>query len=189
MARNICTGIVLAGGKSSRMGTEKGLVSFKGKAMIEHAISMLETITMNIIISSNSCKYNYLSKVIVEDKVLGVGPGAGIAAALNKSSSEINIVVPCDMPHLSQYFIEYMLSKWGSKKILVPVFNGRSEPLCAIINKDVAVKMEAILDEGIYKLTTIYDIIGVDYLEITGDEPGFSDVLFNNYNSPSDLDS
>ena len=64
MARNICTGIVLAGGKSSRMGTEKGLVSFKGKAMIEHAISMLETITMNIIISSNSCKYIYLSKVI-----------------------------------------------------------------------------------------------------------------------------
>ncbi|MCH7535256.1 MAG: molybdenum cofactor guanylyltransferase [Bacteroidetes bacterium] len=184
-----CTGIILAGGKSLRMGEEKGLVNFEGKPMIEHAISFLEPLVSNIIISSNSDKYNYLSKLIVKDHILNCGPGAGIVAALNKSTTDVNIIVPCDMPHLNREFMEYILSKRGDFEAIVPVLKSEPEPLCVVMKKKCAISIKAELEKGVYKLSDIYRSLDVNYLEISGDEPGYKSNLFNNYNSSADMDS
>ena len=185
--KNHVTGIVLAGGKSSRMGEEKGLVMYQGKPMIEHVITVLDSVCDFIIISSNSDYYNHLSNVIVNDSILDSGPGSGIAAALQKSTTEVNVIVPCDMPNLNANFINYLVPYLDEFDGVVPVFENKIEPLCAVLNKGCFSAVNDCLERGILKLSEIYKTININYVEIYGDEPGFNRDLFKNYNSPKDF--
>ncbi len=83
------TGIILAGGKSSRMGTEKGLVEINHKKMIEYSIDQLKKVTENIIIISNTNKYNYLKYPVYEDLIKDIGPIGGIYTGLCKNSDSM----------------------------------------------------------------------------------------------------
>ena len=93
MEKERITGIILAAGKSSRMGTEKGLLSFKSINFIENIINTIKPFCDEIIISSNSNHYDYLSFKIVDDNYNDKGPIAGLEACLSKSKTDKNLFV------------------------------------------------------------------------------------------------
>jgi len=103
------TGIILAGGKSSRMGAEKGLQELCAKPLIHYAIEVLSGLCNTIIISSSSEAYKSLGHKVVADVIPGIGPMGGIYSALQQSKTEENLVLSCDLPFVSQELMSYIL--------------------------------------------------------------------------------
>ncbi len=95
------TGIILAGGQSSRMGKEKGLMRWKGKTLIEHAIAILSPLCENIIISANNDHFDSFGYPVVGDLFPGCGPMGGIFSVLTKSETLNNLVIPSDTPFVT----------------------------------------------------------------------------------------
>ncbi len=101
MNNNNITGIILAGGRSSRMKSEKGLVKFRKKLLIEYPVNIFKEICSDIIISSNHNKFNFLDCKVYHDEIIDCGPIGGIYTCLKKSITDYNLIAACDMPFLN----------------------------------------------------------------------------------------
>ena len=108
MKKNI-TGIILAGGQSSRMGTDKGLLLWKNKTFIAHIAEQLEPFVDEIILVSNHNIHDALQIKRVEDTVQGFGPVAGIHAGLGASETDLNFVISCDTPKIDASVLKELL--------------------------------------------------------------------------------
>lgn len=97
------TGIILAGGKSSRMGKDKGLCDFKGKALVSYAIETLRPLCGNLMISANYFpeKYAEFDLPVIADEVKNIGPMGGILSCLKQSHTQHNLVLSCDTPFVT----------------------------------------------------------------------------------------
>ena len=87
------TGIVLAGGKSSRMGTDKGLLKFNGKSFVQYSLDALKPLVSEIIIVSDDLNYDTFGLKRINDITKNAGPVAGICAGLEASSTEYNLIL------------------------------------------------------------------------------------------------
>ena len=105
------TGIILAGGKSSRMGEDKGLVLLNGKPMIQYVIEALKEVVSDIIIISNNASYNKFRVPVYSDIIKDKGPVGGIYTGLYHSTTELNFCISCDVPMISSDFIFWLLNK------------------------------------------------------------------------------
>ena len=85
----------MAGGKSSRMGTDKGLMTFQGKRLVEYAIELLQPFCSEIIISTNQAGYEGFGFKTVSDVYRDCGPVGGLHAALSESNYDYNLIVSC----------------------------------------------------------------------------------------------
>jgi len=187
MLRSDITGILLAGGKSSRMGKEKGLVEFKGKPLIQYGIDLLSSFTDRIIISSGNPDYIPFGYEIIPDEVSGQGPAAGLAAALQCSNTPWNVVLACDLPFLEREFIEELLNSSPNYQAVVPMHNGKMEPLAALYHKDLGKIFGEAVAIGNLTLHHILRSCHVNYFEadpITEKYPN----LFANFNSMEQME-
>ena len=192
--RNDITGIILCGGKSSRMQTNKALLKLGDKTVIEIVAAKLKCIFNEVFISANDSKeYDFLKLPVVNDIFIGKGPLAGIHSALKYSSTKKNFIIPCDMPLISVELIKYLINLNSVKAILLPKSNGRIQQLCGIYSKSVINEIE-----NIFKLSEKYknikgsvyelldrasnEIIDVDDLNF------FNKNIFLNMNSPEDYE-
>lgn len=132
------TGIILVGGKSSRMGTNKALLTIDGKKVIERIAEEMQTITDSLIIVTNTFHdYEFLNLPMVEDKYKGLGPLAGIHAGLEASKTDRNLVAACDMPFISTDIGAYLLEKLNGYHACVPEIHGQLHPLFAAYRREV----------------------------------------------------
>lgn len=132
------TGIINAGGKSSRMGTNKALLTINGKTVIEQIADELKKVVSSIIIVTNSFEqYEFLGLPMVEDKWKGMGPLAGIHAGLSASETDKNLVVACDMPFVSSDLGKVLIDFLDEYQAAVPNISGQLHPLFAAYRKDV----------------------------------------------------
>jgi molybdopterin-guanine dinucleotide biosynthesis protein A len=189
MSYNKVTGIVLAGGKSSRMGKDKGLCTFYGKPMVLHAVELLRQVCDNIIISSNNPDYSQFGLPVVEDEIKNIGPLGGIYSGLKQTKSQDNFFLSCDMPMVTTDLVKYIVSEKEGFEIVIPMFNGLPEPLCAYYNKQITDEMLEIIKSGEYKIQEIAKNFKVKFLPIDLHLPFYSDGLFTNINSQKDLDT
>ena len=88
------SGIILSGGKSTRMGMDKGLIELKGKPMIQHVIDHIDPICNEILISANDKVYENFSYPVYNDEIHEIGPAGGIISCLKHSSYNKNIIIP-----------------------------------------------------------------------------------------------
>lgn len=135
------TGIILAGGKSSRMGQNKALLPIRGKTVIEHITSELAQVTDRLLIVTNSfADYQFLKIPMVEDHWKEKGPLAGIQAGLQASDTDENLVVACDMPFISTTLATYLFDQLADDDVeaVVPNLDGQLHPLFAVYRKRVA---------------------------------------------------
>ncbi|PKP35407.1 MAG: molybdenum cofactor guanylyltransferase, partial [Bacteroidetes bacterium HGW-Bacteroidetes-17] len=130
------TGIILAGGKSRRMGKEKGLIELNGKQLIQYAIEVLKPICETILISTNSNFYDFLSYQKIADEFPDSGPMGGIYSCLKASKTNQNLVLSCDMPFINSQLLKELIENSHEYDIVVP-WNGeqRFEPMCAFYHK------------------------------------------------------
>ena len=127
------TGIILAGGKSSRMGQDKGFLKLKGKTFMSYIIRALKPVVSDIIIVSNNSDYDAFKLKRVEDVMEDSGPLAGLYSGLLNSETENNIVLSCDVPLINTAVLNKLIEGFGDETEAIQIESmGKTMPLVAI---------------------------------------------------------
>ncbi len=183
------TGIILAGGRSRRMGMEKGLVGFKGQPLINYSIEVFKELCSEIIISSNSNCYDYLGYEVVPDWQPDTGPMGGIYSCLASSANDINLVLSCDMPFVTRRIFDLLVKMGSGSKICVPWHeNEMYEPLCGVYHKDILDNMKTFITRKNYKLPDLFKSASFIPVRISEIDPPLHKHYFLSINSPADLE-
>ncbi len=150
------TGIILAGGKSSRMGTDKGMLKFEGKSFISYSIEALTPLVDDIIIVSNNSKYDVFNLKRIEDTIKDAGPLAGLYTGLINSSTENNLVLSCDIPLINSTVLNKIINEIDDHFDSIQVkSNGKSMPLIAAYKKRCTSKCLKLLNQGERRLRVV----------------------------------
>lgn len=184
------TGIVLAGGRSTRLQRNKALVEMGGATLVERQIRRLEGICREVILVVNDAEpYRHLGVRVVLDRYRGKGPLAGIHAGLEASGDAYNFVLACDMPFFSPELALYLRALAPGYQVVVPCPGGLYEPLHAIYAIDCLPAIEATLvQEGVPRIVAFYPRVKVYQVADEELAPfGSPQHLFFNLNTPQDL--
>ncbi|MBP7506263.1 MAG: molybdenum cofactor guanylyltransferase [Prolixibacteraceae bacterium] len=149
------SGGILAGGKSSRMGTEKGLQTFKGKSLILYSVEALKPFCTEFLISSNNISYHQFKFPLVKDVVTDCGPLGGLLSLLKKTRKEYLFLLACDMPFVTSETIKSLFEGIGEAECIVPKIGNKMEPLCAIYSKSLIPEIEKQITTGDYSMHTL----------------------------------
>jgi molybdenum cofactor guanylyltransferase len=157
--------IILSGGKSSRMGTNKALLKLNEKTTIERMVDILKVYFNDIILVTNDMdSYQSLGVKMVSDHYPGKGPLAGFHAGLKASDYDVNFIVACDMPFISGELAATLVEKIDHYDALVPVINGKKQTLCAVFRKKTVDKMEECIENGRLPIKHLLDHLNVLYV-------------------------
>lgn len=168
------TAIILAGGRSTRMGYDKGLMPFAGQPLIGHIADQLRPLFPRILVSGTDVcaaggKYDFLGLPVVPDIEPGRGPLMGIVSCLLRSTDDLNFVTACDNPHLDIGIIHKLFDRADGADVVVPGrADGRYEPLFALYRKSVIHAAQAELAEGRGQVIAILDRVKTVRVEIAG---------------------
>ncbi len=190
MTRQECgglSGIVLAGGKSQRLGRDKALLELEGRTLIAHVLDKLSSLCEELIVSANDVEtYAHLPARIVPDVVPGRGALSGIHAGLAAMRNERAIVVACDMPFLNLPFLRYMVSIAPGYDVVVPRPGEDHEPLHAIYAARCVEPIAQLLATGPWRIIELYERVRVR--EVTAEEVRLfdADLSFFNVNTPEE---
>ena len=185
------SGIILAGGRSLRMGRDKTLLLFNNETLIERTIKKMQNIVDEIIIASNHTgKYNFADIVEVCDTYPGVGPLGGLHAGLMRAKHQHSFVISGDMPLFTEELATYLLEHKEGYDVVVPKIRNHWEPLCAVYSKNCTHPIEICLQANMKKAYSFYPLVKVlkifeNQLQSIGD----IEELFCNLNTPEDLNS
>lgn len=160
--------IILSGGKSSRMGTNKALLKINEKTNIERIADNLKVLFDDIILVTNEPQqYQFLGLKMVSDQYPGMGPLAGVHAGLNASDFEVNFVVACDMPFVSVELANALVNNCSHYDAVVPVINGKQHPLFSVFKKETANKIELSITNGRLRMKHLLNDLNVLYVTET----------------------
>jgi len=149
-------GFVLVGGASSRMGSDKASLPFRGGALVEHVAAAVAEAAGNVTLVGPPERYRDLGLRIIPDRYPGLGPLGGIHTALNSSPAIWNLIVACDLPVLSGTFLNRLMeaAEASGCDCLIPEGpSGRPEPLCAVYHSRCLPIIGAALERGVRKVT------------------------------------
>lgn len=184
------SGIILAGGQSSRMGQNKALLKLDGKTTIERINNTLQPVFSDrILVANHSNEYKFLNIPIVSDVYPGKGPLAGIHAGLMASPNLINFFVACDMPFISVSLAQYLVEACEDYDAVVPSINGKLHPLFSVFKKNVLPKVEYCLQDDKLRMKDLLDDLKVrivDENELSNNFPYNLERVFYNMNYPSE---
>lgn len=180
------TGIILAGGKSSRMGTDKGLLPLYGESFMQHIIKALQPCVSSIIIITNNDEYKSLNLPVYHDLVKNIGPVGGIYSGLKKTVTEKNIIVSCDIPFVSTAMFKFLIKNAKTGDCCIPSHRGNLEPLCAVYKKSLLTHFEESIAKKIYKMHEVLAFIQPHIVNIEN-ELFYNSRLLANINTPADL--
>lgn len=147
--RTEITGIILAGGKSNRMGTDKAFLSLAGRPLIAHVIIALEAIADKIILVGGDKRLDTFGKKRIEDMIADAGPLAGLYTGLHHSDTEYNLVLGCDTPFVNKTLFETILNNTGTMYDVVQVASRKSTmPLIALYRKGCKDHIHKLITRG-----------------------------------------
>lgn len=185
MNKENITGVILAGGKSSRMGSDKGLLEFRGSRMVERIVVALKPQVNSIMIISNSDNYDYLGYPVYRDLIRDCGPMGGIFTALSYSKTDGILVVSCDLPLVRETVFKSLVEAAGQSEMVIPVHGtGQTEPLCAIYRKTCAATFGRLLEQGNWKIKDSLKYFNVSRIDFSDDQDAGH--CFFNVNTPSE---
>ena len=183
------TGIVLAGGRSSRMGEDKSLLKLNGKPLVEYSIDALKPLCDKVVISSNNRIYDFTRCEVWPDELPDQAPIIGIYSCLKRSDTAINIFLSCDMPLMSTLMIRYLITKSNDFDISVPVHeDGKIEPLCGVYKKSSIAILKDFIGKGNYRLNECIRSASHQLIPVDADIACCAPNLFLNINTPADFD-
>lgn len=185
------TGLILAGGRSSRMGREKLTLEVGGVPLISRVRAALEPSCREIIVVGDGAGALDPRRRILDRREGREGPLAGLEAGLDAASSTLVFAVAGDMPFVPRGLVAFLLDRLLSRSLLavVPRHAGRVHPLCAAYDSSVLPNISLLLDSGTRAVWKLLDGLGegVEYVEEELGRFGDPGVLLMNVNSPEDL--
>jgi len=181
----LLTGILLAGGKSSRMGNDKGWIPYKGKILAGYSLELLRKYCGEIVISSNNPAYSRFGRVI-QDNEPGKGPLSGLVSAIGESHTDWNLVLACDMPNVNEALVELILANASGNLGVVPMHDEFLEPVSALYHRDAAPVFAKEMSDGNLSLL---NILRTNPFVLADTKPLLEKfpLLFTNINLPEDL--
>lgn len=145
------TGFVLAGGASSRMGRDKALLPLDGATMLEQIARKVHDAAGSVTLIGSPEKYFRLGFPVISDAVEGCGPLGGLYTALLNTHADWNLLLACDMPNITVAFLKQLLDA-ADGDCLVPEFEGRADPLCAVYHRRILPAVKAAIDRKLFKM-------------------------------------
>jgi molybdopterin-guanine dinucleotide biosynthesis protein A len=187
--KNAITGIILAGGKSIRMGQDKAFIEINGVPIILRVFAVLDRLFREtIIVASQKETYAELNIPVYSDLVPGQGALGGLYTGLLHSTFPYSFCVACDMPFLDRALIEYLLTRIDQYDAVVPRTSDGLQPLHAIYSKQCLEPIRHLLDLEKTKIMDFYPLIRLqivhekDFLTLDPERKSFTNV-----NTPEEL--
>jgi molybdopterin-guanine dinucleotide biosynthesis protein A len=187
------TSIILAGGRSSRLGRNKALQVIGGKSLIQWVVDRVAIVSTEIIIATAGGEAIPCSSVARIKTAADIhpekGPLAGIHSGLLASSSRRAIVVGCDTPFFSVALLEYMTQTSPVFDVVVPRVKEKVEPLCAVYSKNCVAPIHELLKQNELRIIELFPMVKVRYVEedeIDNFDP--EHLSFFNINTQADLE-
>lgn len=150
---------ILAGGASSRMGRDKGLLEFGGVPLILRTAHLLMPVVASVTVVGSPNRYAVFGLRAIADEVVreegtSQGPLAGIATALRTTSTPWNLILACDLPYLTIDWVNWLLSRAmdSSAQIVVPRTSQGLEPLAAVYHRGCAETIVAAIARGVRRV-------------------------------------
>jgi molybdopterin-guanine dinucleotide biosynthesis protein A len=189
------TAIILAGGKSSRMGFDKQFLKLRDKYIIQVIKEKLEKVFDEIILVTNRPQeYVKCGFRLVEDEVRDFGPLAGIHAGLKNSGSIHNYIVACDMPFINLKYLEYMMELIrqhdGNVDAVITRLGEWIEPFNAFYSKSLLDRIEENIKKGKRQINLLLQdskVLYVSEAKAREFSPGWE--MFTNVNTIKDYES
>jgi molybdenum cofactor guanylyltransferase len=184
-----CSGFVLAGGRSSRMGTDKAFLDFHGRTLLSRAMERLLAVTPEVRIVGPATKFAAYGPV-TEDIYSGRGPLGGIHAALTASRTELNVILAVDLPLVTESLLRFLVEQAAATEamVTVPRVAGGYQPLCAVYRRAFASVAQRALESGNNKIDSLFATASTRVLEESElARFAFQPEMFENLNSPADL--
>lgn len=178
------TGIILSGGKSSRMGRDKALLSFNGTSFLQHSTNALNPFVTEILIVSNNPEHDAFGLKRLPDTIENAGPLAGIYTGLNHSKTEHNLVLSCDIPLINSIILQKLIDAVDEDSEIIQIESqGKSMPLIALYKKQCEVPFLKLLNDGERKLQYAVNQCKVKHVVLNESESLFT----QNINTPEEL--
>jgi FdhD protein len=182
------SGVILAGGESQRMGSDKSLLPIQGARFIDHIYARLSSLFDEVIIVTNSPElYQDLPCRKVPDIYLKQGALAGIHAGLSQAQQPRAFVVGCDMPFVSAKMVRKICSHAEQGDLILPFSSCGHEPLHALYEKSCLPAIEQVLDAGhkrIMKFFSQVKVVEIPAAELLPLDP--QEKSFCNINTPEE---
>ena len=183
------TGIILAGGKSHRMGEDKAFIKIAEKPIIETIIDLFHKVFKEtLIVTHRKDSYLYLKVGVYEDIFPEQGALGGLYTGLFRSNSFNSFVAACDMPFLNKGVINYLCQQADGYDVVVPRTEDGFQPLHALYSKRCLGPIETILMEEKTRIVDLYPLVRVrvvDFREFVSVDPEMQS--FVNINTPEEL--
>jgi molybdopterin-guanine dinucleotide biosynthesis protein A len=182
------TGIILAGGKSTRMGENKSLLSLNGKTVIERVVDLMKSIFKEVILITNTpVVYDFIKIPKYKDIFEYKGPLAGIHSGLTHSNTKKSFVISCDILLMDKKMIEFIINYKTNKQITVCWADGFIQQLVGLYSKSVLPIINNLLvnenqNSSVLSLLdkVVPEIINAEELDI------YKEYMFFNMNKPED---
>lgn len=140
------TGLVLAGGRSTRMGTDKALLRVDGRRLVDIAVATLGAVCDAVIVAAGRRRIPDLDVPQIDDPAQG--PLPAIVAGLRAARSELVAVVAADMPRADAAVLRRLADLWDGESAVAPVVNGVVQPLHAVYATAATERFAALVDAG-----------------------------------------
>ncbi len=183
MKKNI-DAYILAGGKSSRMGQDKGLMLLDNQPIVIKTAQVLQSVFDKVVIVSNQSSYHTLGYGVISDIIQEIGPMGGLYSALHHAQNENVFITACDMPFITDDSIYYLLSHWTEGSIIATI-NGRLQPLFGIYDKSIIPMIKHSMASNNFKMQDLISKIPHQTLELTTMK-GFEAQQLSNLNTMED---
>jgi molybdopterin-guanine dinucleotide biosynthesis protein A len=178
------TGIILSGGKSSRMGTDKGFLMYEDKRFVEHSIEALKPLVSNVIIVSDNEDYDAFGLKRIEDVIKNAGPLAGIYSGLKHASTVYGLVLSCDIPLINSEVLKKLIDAVDPDSEVIQIESqGKNMPLIALYKKSCEPIFLKLLNEGERRLQFAVNQCKVKHVLLTSEDELFT----KNINTPEQL--
>lgn len=199
---NDVTGIILAGGKSIRMGTNKALLKIGDKTIIKRTAELMSALFSRVLLITNSSdEYRFLNLEIFEDIYKNIGPLAGIHSGLVNSSSEKNFIISCDVPFLDKGIIDFIINYKTDSLITITKADGFIQQLCGLYSKKVIPETIKLIEEDANiktvtehpqkcgcRVLQLVKNLDAEIIDIANEYPAYERGAFLNMNRPTDYE-
>lgn len=184
------TGVVLAGGRSSRMGSDKAMMPLHpgGPSLLDHALDRLAPLVDELLVIGHPELHGHVGPFVIADDLPGKGPLGGLVTAMRYAGQDRLLVLAVDMPNVGHELLLRLTQGLGNfTDAVIPRHEGRSEPLVGAYHRRCATTFQMLLAQDRLKMSEALQQVRTTWIEVSDKENGPESDLFRNVNRPEDL--
>lgn len=172
------TGVVLAGGRSSRFGENKALADWRGRPLVQAVVdSLLEALPKVLVVTKNAAELAFLKSPrvsVIEDLCRDGHPMGGLFTALQGLPTAHAFVAACDMPFVRPELIRALWHSRADYDAVIPVWREKRQPLCGVYSRGCAGMIRASIDADSLGIARLFDTLRTRFMleaEVKGVDP------------------